>query len=210
MMGNNKRRLYHFGLKHLKVIPMINDELRTQSNDRFSDMKNVAEAGFQLRELQDDDIEKLLKSMKGKKSLGMDWICGFSLKIASHELKTELKTLINLSMKKHKFVDKWKKTKVLPGWKNKGTRFELKYYRPISNLSEKEQSTIRCMNISVLMVLFILITMDSSKAVPQPLPCSISMTFGSIILIRESFVQLSFWISVRVLMLLIMKFSLRK
>ena len=25
---------------------------------------------------------------------------------------------------------------MLPAWKNKGTRFELKYYRPLSNLSE--------------------------------------------------------------------------
>ena len=28
MLGNNKRRLYHFGVKHLKVIPLINKKLR--------------------------------------------------------------------------------------------------------------------------------------------------------------------------------------
>ena len=29
MLGNNKRRLYHFGVKHLKVIPLINQKLRS-------------------------------------------------------------------------------------------------------------------------------------------------------------------------------------
>merc|ERR1711892_648097 len=28
MLGNNKRRLYHFGVKHLQVLPLINQELR--------------------------------------------------------------------------------------------------------------------------------------------------------------------------------------
>jgi len=32
MLGNNKRRLYHFGVKHLKVIPMINKKLNGQKN----------------------------------------------------------------------------------------------------------------------------------------------------------------------------------
>ena len=98
--------------------------------------KNVPPNGFSLRELNDSDVKKLLKGLKGKKSLGLDWICGFSLKIASTCLEQELKTLVNISIRKSKFVDSWKCAKILPGWKNKGTRFELKYYRPLSNLSE--------------------------------------------------------------------------
>ena len=107
------------------------DELK-----KFLSKKNVPENGLNLRELDDEDITKLLKSLKGKKSLGMDWICGYSLKISSKCLKSELKELINHSIMKNKFVDKWKCSKILPGWKNKGTRFELQFYRPISNLSE--------------------------------------------------------------------------
>jgi len=30
MLGNNKRRLYHFGVKHLKVIPMINQKMKAK------------------------------------------------------------------------------------------------------------------------------------------------------------------------------------
>ena len=42
MLGNNKRRLYHFGVKHLKVIPLINKKLRmikkAESVDDSADM----------------------------------------------------------------------------------------------------------------------------------------------------------------------------
>ena len=41
------------------------------------------------------------------------------------------------------YVDEWKCSKVLPGWKNKGTQFELKFYRPISNLSEVSKLSVR-------------------------------------------------------------------
>ena len=45
--------------------------------------KEVPEDGFRLRELDDVDMKKLLLNLKGKKASGMDWICGYSLKIAS-------------------------------------------------------------------------------------------------------------------------------
>ena len=98
--------------------------------------KEVPKDAFELREISNEEMDVLVKNLKGKKSLGLDWICGYSLKLASKVLKEELRALINLSIKNRQFVEKWKYTKVLPGWKNKGTRFELKYYRPISNLSE--------------------------------------------------------------------------
>ena len=103
---------------------------------KFLSKKSVPEDGFNLKELNHDDVKKLLKNLKGKKSLGLDWICGYSLKIASVCLHEELQTIINICIRKKQFVSQWKCAKVLPGWKNKGTRFELKYYRPLSNLSE--------------------------------------------------------------------------
>ena len=102
----------------------------------FISKKEIPKEGFELREINEEEMDVLIKNLKGKKSLGLDWICGYSLKLAAYTLKEELQILINLSIKKKEFVTKWKYTKVLPGWKNKGTRFELKFYRPISNLSE--------------------------------------------------------------------------
>ena len=66
----------------------------------------------------------------------MDWICGYSLKLAAIPLISELTVLTNLSIKEGKFYSGWKKTKVLPGFKNKGSRCDAKFYRPISNISE--------------------------------------------------------------------------
>ena len=98
--------------------------------------KKVPEEGFNLKELNDDDMKKLLKTLKGKKSSGMDWICGYSLKIASSVLTEELKAIVNICIRRKRFIKKWKCAKKIPAWKNKGTRFELKFYRPLSNLSE--------------------------------------------------------------------------
>ena len=127
----------------VKKIKILKEEFEAPQDEdplielkKYLGKKNVPPNGFSLRELNDSDVKKLLKGLKGKKSLGLDWICGFSLKIASTCLEQELKTLVNISIRKSKFVDSWKCAKILPGWKNKGTRFELKYYRPLSNLSE--------------------------------------------------------------------------
>jgi len=57
MLGNNKRRLYHFGVKHLKVIPMINRKLRSQSNSG-SPIKNfVPRSG--MKHIEDEPSEDL-------------------------------------------------------------------------------------------------------------------------------------------------------
>ena len=74
--------------------------------------------------------------MKGKKSSGVDWICGYSLKIAAKDLQPELKRIINLSIRTGQFFSQWKYSKILPGFKNKGNKFEAEFYRPIANLSE--------------------------------------------------------------------------
>ena len=89
-----------------------------------------------MKEISEEETKKLIKSLKGKKSCGLDWICGYSLKLASNELSPELEKLINISIKSGQFYSKWKLSKVLPGFKNKGSKFDATFYRPISNLSE--------------------------------------------------------------------------
>ena len=49
------------------------DELRT-----FLSGKNVANQ-FSLKELDENDMKKLIKTITGKKSLGLEWICSYSL-----------------------------------------------------------------------------------------------------------------------------------
>ena len=81
-------------------------------------------------------MKLLIKSISGKKSLGMDWICSYSLKMVAEDLSSELKTIINLSFRSSQFGSQWKLSKVLPGWKQKGVKTDSKFYRPISNLPE--------------------------------------------------------------------------
>ena len=127
----------------VEKIQKLKDEFETDPDEdpvadlkKYLSQKNIPNEGFSLKELSNEDVKKLLKNLKGKKSLGLDWICGYSLKIASAHLTEELQCLINICIRKNKFVEKWKTSKILPGWKNKGTRFELRFYRPISKLSE--------------------------------------------------------------------------
>ena len=61
----------------------------------FSD-KEVPQGGFKMREITAEEMNKLIKGLKGKKSCGLDWICGFSLKIAAPTLAEELRFLTNL------------------------------------------------------------------------------------------------------------------
>ena len=92
--------------------------------------------GFSLQEISEAETRKLIKKMKGKRSCGLDWICGFSWKLAAPELIPEITALVNISIRSGKFYSKWKQAKVLPGYKQKGSKFDSKSYRPISNLSE--------------------------------------------------------------------------
>ena len=101
---------------------------------RFLSEKNIP--GFSLREITESETRKLIKKMKGKRSCGLDWICGFSLKLAAPELIPEITALVNISIRSGKFYTKWKQAKVLPGYKCKGSKFDCKFYRPISNLAE--------------------------------------------------------------------------
>ena len=108
--------------------------------------------GFTLKEITEDDTLKLLKTLNGKKSSGPDWICGLSLKVASKELVPELTALINSTIKTGCYYSKWKYSKALPGFKNKGS-FDASFYRPISNLSEvsKKRFTDKFINIYLQM-----------------------------------------------------------
>ena len=105
------------------------EELRNFLSDKTA-------PGFTFRELTEEDTGKLIKSLKGKKSCGTDWICGHSLKLVSREILPELTALINITIRTGCYYSKWKYSKVLPGFKNKGSKFDASFYRPLSNLSE--------------------------------------------------------------------------
>ena len=122
-------------LKNIDNNEGITDDATIELENFLSD-RTVPDQGFALKELTEEDMRKLIKKIKGKKACGLDWICGFSLKLVAKDLLPELRELVNLTIRNGSFTSQWKKSKVLPAFKNKGNRFELKYYRPLSNLPE--------------------------------------------------------------------------
>ena len=121
-------------------IAKLKQEPRNENNPlvelkSFLSTRKPPDEGFKFKEIDDDEMLKLIKRLKGKKSCGLDWICGYSLKLSAKLLLPELKLLVNLTSRHGKYFSEWKKTKVLPGFKNKGSKFDAKYYRPLSNLS---------------------------------------------------------------------------
>ena len=69
--------------------------------------------------------------------------------MASKLLIKELGRLINISIRSGKFYSGWKCSKVLPGFKNKGSAFDAAFYRPIANLSEVSKLAERAVHQQV-------------------------------------------------------------
>ena len=62
----------------------------------------------------------------------------------SDVIEPEMRKLVNLTIRNHSYTNSWKYSRVLPGFKNKGSRAELKFYRPISNIQEISKLAERC------------------------------------------------------------------
>ena len=101
------------GMNHffLDKISKLKSENKNETNfpeatkelSKFLSDKNIMN-NFSLKELDENDMKKLLKSITGKKSLGLDWICSYSLKVVAEELLPELQAIINLSIRNFKLV----------------------------------------------------------------------------------------------------------
>ena len=128
--------------------PVVSDESLIELK-RFLASKELPGEGFSLREISLEESSKILKGLKGKKSCGLDWICGYSLKLVSKDLNPEIARLINISIRTGRFYSQWKLSKVLPGYKNKGSKFDAAFYRPISNLSEVSKAAEKAVHQQV-------------------------------------------------------------
>ena len=89
---------------------------------------------FELKEVEEKDVMKLLRKLKNKTSSGIDGISSEVLKMGASVLCAPLTLIINISILSGKFPTDWKQAKCKPLFK-KGNRKELKNYRPVSLLS---------------------------------------------------------------------------
>ena len=90
---------------------------------------------FNLKRIDLKTFRNILKKMKGKRSHGVDNIDSYSLKLAGPLIENALMHLINLSIESQKFSSNWKPQQIFPLHK-KGSKHEVKNYRPVSHLVE--------------------------------------------------------------------------
>ena len=89
---------------------------------------------FTLKTVNETEVLKILKSLKPKRSYGIDGITSEVLKLGAEVLVVPLTYIINFSILTGKFPTEWKVAKVIPLHK-KGDKKSFKNYRPVSLLS---------------------------------------------------------------------------
>ena len=79
-------------------------------------------------------VLKILKNLKNSRSVSIDGLDTYSVKISAEIIAPPLHHIITLSLIQGKFPSSWKKSKVIPLYK-KGSRLEQQNYRPVAILS---------------------------------------------------------------------------
>ena len=69
---------------------------------------------FQIKEINKIQLRKILNKIKLKRTMGTDWIDSASLKTAAPLIEESLLHLINLSIRKSRFSDRWKPQLIFP------------------------------------------------------------------------------------------------
>ena len=88
---------------------------------------------FQLRPIGKPELRKILQKRKGNRSSGVDFIDGFSIKLAAPLIEDVILHLVNLSLKNSYYPSSWKLTKVIPQFK-KGEKILGENWRPVSDI----------------------------------------------------------------------------
>ena len=88
---------------------------------------------FKLAPIDIAKLRKILSRLKGNRSCGIDFIDGYSVKLAAPVLEKVLLHLVNLNIEQSQYPQLWKNTKVNPHFK-KGDRSNGENYRPVSDI----------------------------------------------------------------------------
>ena len=111
-------------------LPSINPTTRLQN--WLSSRTNTIST-FKLNPISKVQLRKILKKLKGNRSSGVDFIDGFSIKLAAPLFEDVLLHLVNLSITKSRYPQQWKSSKINPHFKS-GDKFDGTNYRPVSDL----------------------------------------------------------------------------
>jgi hypothetical protein len=85
-----------------------------------------------FKTVQEAKVKRVIESLKPKVSSGKDELSAELLKLGGDILHVPLTYIINKSIVDGKFPSYWKEAVIKPLWKNKGSKEELKNYRPVA------------------------------------------------------------------------------
>ena len=105
---------------------------------------------FSFSPVTEAEVKKAIKSLKPKKSSGLDFVPPTIIKLAVDVITTPLTWIINSSLQSGEFPSIWKSAKVSPIYKNKGSRLSKTFYRPVSNLIAASKVIEQIVNRRVL------------------------------------------------------------
>ena len=114
----------------------VNMEAETDPKERlqqFLDKRDEEIPEFELKKITKKQLRKLLKKRKGNRSCGIDYIDGYSIKLAAPIIEDILLHLINLSIESSLYPSLWKVNKVSPQFK-KGEKTLGENWRPVTDI----------------------------------------------------------------------------
>ena len=89
---------------------------------------------FVFTPVSENDVFKIINSLKNTKSVGVDKISVYVLKLCAVEIANSITKLINFSLSSGEFPNQWKSSKIIPIHKS-GDKNSPSNFRPISILS---------------------------------------------------------------------------
>ena len=92
------------------------------------------ECSLTLQHTSIETVEKLLRNLKKSKSISVDELDSFSVKLSSKYIAVPVHHIVTLSLMQKRFPTSWKFTKVIPLHK-KLSQLDPKNYRPVAILS---------------------------------------------------------------------------
>lgn len=78
------------------------------------------------------EVEAALQSLPNGKAAGPDGLMGELLKLGGAPMTTVFQLFLNEIYRLNQTPEEWKKASIVPVYKNKGSRTDIKYYRPIA------------------------------------------------------------------------------
>ena len=100
---------------------------------KFLSKRELEIPEFSLHKINKSELRNILRKRKGNRSSGIDYIDGYSIKLAAPLIEDILLHLVNLTIEKSEYPQLWKVNKVTPHFK-KGDKTLGENWRPVTDI----------------------------------------------------------------------------